>query len=137
MGSDSLKIYISDSLLGDTWLSTVFFKIAYLYEYLLSTRLKMVTFWYYGPSVMLCVEQTQNGYCRQKCFLDTLLTVLSKPNKMTEWVGPPNIKIICLRREVVIWENFQCFKFRTRGLYIHIQDVTGGTDQTSGGCSLC
>jgi len=22
-------------------------------------------------------------------------------------------------------------------MYINIQDVTGGTDQTSGGCSLC
>jgi hypothetical protein len=47
---------ISKSLLGATWLSTVFFKIACLY--LLSSRLKMVAFWYYLPSVILSVERT-------------------------------------------------------------------------------
>jgi len=31
----------------------------------------------------------------------------------------------------------QCFFIHNDNTYIYIQGVTGGTDQTSGGCSLC
>jgi len=47
------------------------------------------------------------------------------------------INLITLNKDMLVYEKHQCYRWVFLFILVNIRGVTGGTDQTSGVCSLC